>query len=73
MEKTLKHLCKKHGLRTISIMLMTTVKVSPVTVYVHWGTDEDRQCESGSGDTFKEALAAALRQMDAMRPTAIVA
>lgn len=64
MEKRLRKLCNEHGLRTISVMLMTHVKVNPVCVYVHW--DEGR-CASGVGSTFNDAFSAALDDMSVRR------
>jgi hypothetical protein len=60
MEATLKRLCDQHRLTSISAMLFTTVKIVPVTVYVHW---DEHECVGGNGNTFEEALACALGQM----------
>lgn len=68
METILKRLCDEHGLTSISAMLFTTVKVVPVTAYVHWDDGEDNQCVGGNGNTFDEALASALKQMAERRP-----
>jgi hypothetical protein len=60
MERRLTKLCKEHGLRAISVMLMTNVTVNPVYVYVHWEGDE---CAGEGGNTFEEALAKSLASM----------
>jgi len=67
MEKTLERLCKKHGLRSISTMLIPASGHGPLTVYVHWGVLGDGNCAGGHGATFNEALALALRNMAVAR------
>lgn len=73
MEKKLRSVCKKHGLRTISVMLMTEARASQLMVYAHWGELGTGKCVSGSGNTFDEALAVALDEMARYQITAAAA
>lgn len=73
MEKKLRSVCKKHSLRTISVMLMTEARAPHLTVYAHWGEPGAGKCASGSGGTFDEALAVALDDMARAQITAAAA
>lgn len=63
MEKKLNRLCDKHGLSSISVMLIPGNGPCHLTVYVHWHALELSKCASGSGATFDRALAVALDEM----------
>lgn len=62
MDITLKQLCVDLDLTSIGVNVFGAPAKPYICVYVHWdGTDNT--CASGSGDTFDEALAAALSDM----------
>ncbi|MRX33182.1 hypothetical protein [Aminobacter sp. MDW-2] len=63
MEATFHRVCAEHDLRSVSVMLFTQHKSSPITVYIHWDEPGAGNCASGNGNTFDEAIAVALVQM----------
>lgn len=55
MEKKLKALCAKHGLRVISLSIWPEREI-PFTAYAHQDLDS---CGSGEGKTVEQAVEAA--------------
>lgn len=66
METTLRKLCEAHSLTAISVMIMRKFP-NLVTVYLHWDHDDENQCASGGGQTFDEAFAKGLVEVQARR------
>lgn len=65
MEKTLEVICAENGLNCISVQHHLNAHT---TVFIHW----QGKCNTGSGNTFDAALAAALheREVEAARSKA---
>jgi ribosomal protein S12 methylthiotransferase accessory factor YcaO len=67
MEESLKAFCSHYRLSSISVMHIEKHKPRSITVYVHWDSIDDASCASGHGDTFAQAFANALVEMDERR------
>jgi len=62
MDAFLKDLVEAHDLRTIGINFFSEPHAH-FAVYLHWDTEDDTECCSGSGKTVDAALALALSEM----------
>jgi hypothetical protein len=66
MDAILYDLCKTHNLTGIGVNVFGAPEAPYIGVYVHWD-DLGGLCASGSAQTFDEALACALAEMNERR------